>query len=204
MAFSCQVCEKACKTGWYVDRYCSWLSLEKKCHFCFHDTAVAHGTEKLAQEPGGRVIICNTHEVLPEVKDKKRIDSVRTSTQNDVELVATETTFNDNMYLKEHANAKLASKAFFRDIMSGNICIFIPGYFDLFYETRLTVSSISTFMPGVMVVIATHPIDYHVFHRCARQRSNICRRNLLGTCFTIVHCQVLDVALGDFYGMRRC
>ena len=53
---------------------------------------------------------------------------------------------------------------FVDDITQGDICIFLPGYFQLLHETRLSVASISTFMPGVRVVIATLPMYYSVFH----------------------------------------
>lgn len=107
--------------------------------------------------------MCETNETPPEVKHGTKIDSIGTLIQSGIELEEMETT--SRVYLKEQTSANPALKTFIGDITRGNICIFTPGYFDLFHETRIAISSISTFMPGVRVVVATHPMDYHVFHR---------------------------------------
>lgn len=163
--FSKQVCDRTCGTGRYGDWHCNWQSLGGKCRFCFLDIVKARLADKLAREAGGRVIMCETHEPPPDENHMSRADGIGTLTQNDVIMGTLEPTHRDGMYVKELISTNPGLKPFFGDIVRGNICIFIPGYFDLFHETRVTMSSISTFMPGVTMVIATHPMDYHVFNR---------------------------------------
>ena len=141
------------------DWHCNWLSLGATCRFCFHDIAAARRADKIAREEGGRVIMCQTHYVPPEGHD------FGTVINNDLYLRSNEIIPMDYTYLKEEPSSNLAAIPFIGDIKRGDICIFIPGYFEFFHETRIAVSTISTFMPGVRVAIATHPMDYRVFYR---------------------------------------
>lgn len=77
-----------------------------------------------------------------------RIEGIPTGFENEVMV--------DNAHLEE---------PFTGDITQGNICHFIPGFFFFSHETRLAVATILTFMQDVRVVIAIHPMDYHVFYR---------------------------------------
>eukprot|EP00903_Cladosiphon_okamuranus_P015305 g14139.t1 len=51
------------------------------------------------------------------------------------------------------------------DTTRGEMCAFLVGYFEFLPEARVAVSSVSHFMPGMKVGIATHPWDFHVFNR---------------------------------------
>ncbi|CAM9634328.1 unnamed protein product, partial [Scytosiphon promiscuus] len=53
----------------------------------------------------------------------------------------------------------------FVKIVRSDICAFIPGYFKFISETRVSVESIATFMPGMRVVVAVHPSDSHVYRK---------------------------------------
>lgn len=58
-----------------------------------------------------------------------------------------------------------ATMAYSGDITRGEVCAFMPGYFDFLPETRVSVASVLHFMPGMKVGIATNPMDFHVFNR---------------------------------------
>lgn len=94
-----------------------------------------------------------------------RIEGISTRFEHEVTVEKVKSTPVDNAHLEEPPSVKPAGAPFIGDIMHGNICHFIPGYFEFFHETRLAVATILTFMPGVRVVVATHPMDYHVFYR---------------------------------------
>lgn len=51
------------------------------------------------------------------------------------------------------------------DVLRGDMCSFLRGYFEFLAETKVAVSSILRFMPGMRVAIATLPRDYHVYNR---------------------------------------
>lgn len=109
--------------------------------------------------------MCDTHEVPREEQSSTINHSIATIIQNVMEIGATGSTHKDGAFLRHPSNMNPATIPFIGDIIRENICIFIPGYFEFFHEVRIALATISTFMPGVRVVIATHPMDYHVFHR---------------------------------------
>lgn len=160
-----QICDYRCGTGWNIDWHCNWRSLGEKCRFCFNDIMAALRADKIAQKAGGRVIMCETHAFPPEVQDMARRTGIHSLIQNGVEQGFVESSFLDDTFSNEVSTISPKEKEFLGGIKHGNICIFIPGYFEFFHETRLAVDSIYSFMPGVRVVIATHPMDYHVFYR---------------------------------------
>lgn len=57
---------------------------------------------------------------------------------------------------------------FAQDVVRGEMCAFVPGYFMFIAETKVTVQSVLHFMPGMRVVVAVHPSDAHVYGRYAR------------------------------------
>lgn len=108
--------------------------------------------------------MCKTHE--PPAANVAKAEAFRSLIEDGVQLRAVGPTPVVNANPNElSVDVGPASIAFIGDIIRDNICIFIPGYFEFFHETRVGVASIETFMPGVRVAIATHPMDYHVFHR---------------------------------------
>jgi len=102
--------------------------------------------------------MCETHEAPPEVQDIARI-------HYGIEAGTAGTNPVGGAYLKDSTTLNPGAITFIGNITHGNICVYVPGYFEFFHETQLTVNSIFAFMPGVRVVIATHPMDYHVFYR---------------------------------------
>ena len=88
-----------------------------------------------------------------------------TRIQNGVEAGTVGTNPVGSAYLHDLTALHPGAIIFIGNITYSNICIYVPGYFEFFHETQLTVNSIFAFMPGVRVVIATHPMDYHVFYR---------------------------------------
>lgn len=57
-----QVCDHACGTGRYGDYHCNWRNHGLKCRHCFDDLHEALIADKVAQQRGGRVIMCDTYE----------------------------------------------------------------------------------------------------------------------------------------------
>lgn len=100
------------------------------------------------------------------MRETTRTGRTQTSGRSDVMLGDKERSPENSADLKEplcHVN--LATTLFVDNVTHGDICIFLPGYFQFFHETRIAAASISNFMPGVRVVVATHPIYFNVFHR---------------------------------------
>lgn len=112
-----------------------------------------------------------------------RIAGVPTQFQNDVKVGKKLSTSVNGARLEEPPGINPAAAPFVGDIMHGNICLFIPGYFEFFHEARLAVESVLTFMPGVRIVIATHPMDYHVFYRSVQSVYNYIYIYIYGTLF---------------------
>lgn len=137
------------------------------CRFCFNDPLAARLADAIAASRGERVIMCDTHEppvtFLPE-------EMAPAST---TELSSTEAT--DPPYDIESTDAPLVvdeplleddSQIFYTDdIRRGQLCAFLPGYFEFLGESNLTVRSIQHFMPGMRVAVATSTLDFHVYNR---------------------------------------
>lgn len=51
------------------------------------------------------------------------------------------------------------------DLVRGNLCAFVPGYFQFGRETQVSVRSIVHFMPGMRVVVPTHPNHFYAFNK---------------------------------------
>lgn len=54
---------------------------------------------------------------------------------------------------------------FVETMARADMCAFVSGYFKFIAETEVTVLSILTFMPGMKVVVATHPGDFYVYQK---------------------------------------
>lgn len=167
-----QVCDSGCGTPPYGSP-CNWSNLGMKCPFCFHQATTALIAGKITHEARGRLILCDINETFPGEPSMARIADVTPRFQNDGVVGKVNSTPADGTHMGEPPSIKPAEAPFIGDIMHGNICHFIPGYFEFFHEARLAVASILTFMPGVRVVIATHPMDYHVFDRSVQSMYRI-------------------------------
>lgn len=118
--------------------------------------AAARVVDEIAKQNGGRVIMCDTHEP-PQPTDTlaKRLNEITVTTLDEANEVD-----------ERHAlYGDPGVDGFPGGLKRTHICAFIPGYFEFLPETDITVSSIVQFMPGMRIVIATHPMDFHVYNR---------------------------------------
>ena len=110
--------------------------------------------------------MCETHEPPPERNDLERIAGIPNLVQYGEEIESARSNFSDVTDPKEPSpSGDPAVTPFVGNITHGNICVFIPGYFAFFHETKLAVETVLSFMPGVKVVIPTHPMEHHAFRR---------------------------------------
>lgn len=58
-----------------------------------------------------------------------------------------------------------AATEYIGNVTRGEICVFLRGYFEFLPELIASVHSVSDFMPGVRVGIATGHKDFHVLNR---------------------------------------
>ena len=58
-----------------------------------------------------------------------------------------------------------ASIPFHGDVTRGDMCAFIPGYFQFIAETEVSIQSVVHFMPGMRVVVAVHLNDFSVYQK---------------------------------------
>lgn len=56
------MCDQTCGTGRLGDYHCSWRNHGTHCRYCFNDVQLALQADQIAQQSGGRVIMCDTHE----------------------------------------------------------------------------------------------------------------------------------------------
>lgn len=66
---------------------------------------------------------------------------------------------------EKHDDAKFAAIPFNDDVSRGEMCAFIPGYFQFIAETEVTIKSVVHFMPGMRVVVAVHLSDFPVYQK---------------------------------------
>ena len=52
-----------------------------------------------------------------------------------------------------------------KDLVRGEMCAFMTGYFVFLAETEASVRSLQHFMPGVRVRVAVDPVYFSVFNR---------------------------------------
>ena len=58
-----------------------------------------------------------------------------------------------------------ATIPFHDEVVRGELCAFLPGYFQFIAETEVTIRSVVHFMPGMRVVVAVHPTDFPVYQK---------------------------------------
>lgn len=56
------MCDHTCGTGRFGDYNCNWRDHGTDCRYCFNDEQQALKADQIAQQSGGRVIMCDTHE----------------------------------------------------------------------------------------------------------------------------------------------
>ena len=155
------MCDSRCGSGVYGDWHCNWQGLGEKCRSCSLDIAASWRMDTIARESKGKVIMCETHEP-PHDREETELIAGFESLVHGMDRVSAKSS---TTVEEPSPDMDPAATPFIGDITRGNICVFIPGYFDFFHETRLAVDAILNFMPGVRVAIATDPKEYHVFHR---------------------------------------
>lgn len=165
------MCDDRCGSGVYGDLNCNWRGLGPTCRFCFEDAFQAHLADEKAKLNGSRVILCATHEppvaawynsakkesgdVLPGVEG-----GGAATTQSSLPLQLEAVPEAPKVGMPAPATITYSG-----DITRGEVCAFLPGYFEFLPETRVSVSSVLHFMPGMRVGIATNPVDFQVFNR---------------------------------------
>ncbi|CAM9279034.1 unnamed protein product, partial [Ectocarpus sp. 12 AP-2014] len=155
------VCDSRCGTGLYGDFNCDWLGLGLSCRQCFQETSVAQLADSIAKTRGQRVILCATHEPpLSAGSLKSHIEEELGRGGGGGGDANASTTFPLESDRSNHSTA-----VFVGSTTINQMCVFLRGYFDLLAETRLSVSSVLEFMPGMRVAVATHPRDFQVFNR---------------------------------------
>ena len=157
-----KVCDYRCGSGIYGDLHCNWRGFGQTCRFCFHDAFKAHLADEVAKVNGTRVIECATHEppsaIWSDFAQEVQAMDETTATAALEALAASK----QAPTLDAAAGAALP---YIGNITRGEICAFMVGYFEFFSETEISVSSVTHFMPGMRVRIATTPRDFHVFNR---------------------------------------
>ncbi|CAM9163653.1 unnamed protein product, partial [Ectocarpus sp. 8 AP-2014] len=169
------VCDYRCGSGRYGDLHCSWKDLGETCRLCFRQTSAAHVADQVAMTHGARVIMCDTHEPPEPIASFSRNMKEEMGSGNDDD---TGEDPSSSISFKEGKPAVLAAidndadpstTQYIGTTTRGDMCAFLQGYFELLAETRVSVASILNFMPGMRVAIATHPSDFHAFHRALGQ-----------------------------------
>ncbi|CAM9766040.1 unnamed protein product [Scytosiphon promiscuus] len=164
------ICDYRCGSGKYGDFHCNWRGLGERCRFCFDDTAAAYLADGFAKARDSRVIMCATHEP-PEVSGPifEAFSPNQTVTSSgDATLVRMNSSVEGNLEEPRedsHTTIDPSKTVHSGDVLRGEMCAFVRGYYEFLRETEVAVSSILQFMPGMRVGIATLPRDYHVFNR---------------------------------------
>lgn len=139
------------------------------CRFCFRDQLAARVADAIVIPLGQRVVMCETHE--PPVSSRASFSDVtaHNSKGSTVKRVESDMDTNDETsgQVSEIDEAPTdASEIKFTDqITRGQLCIFMPGYFEFLGETSVLTYSVLYFMPGARVMIPTSSLDFHVFNR---------------------------------------
>lgn len=111
--------------------------------------------------------MCDTHEPPVDMREGMTAgDSVEGSSNSAMDLADTPRSIDDSQVGEETASeVDDPQLPYTDDISRGQLCAFVPGYFEYLSETNLTVRSIQRFMPGMKVAIATAALDFHVYNR---------------------------------------
>ncbi|CAN0034630.1 unnamed protein product, partial [Scytosiphon promiscuus] len=164
------ICDYRCGSGKYGDFHCNWRGLGEKCRFCFHDTPAAYLADGYAKARDSRVIMCATHEppaFSEPIFEYSPLDKIVTSSGDPtfVRINSSVEGILEEPHRDDHQKTDPSKTVYSDDIVRGEICAFLRGYFEFLPETEVAVSSILQLMPGMRVGIATLPRDYHVFNR---------------------------------------
>lgn len=152
-----QVCDYRCGSGVFGDLHCNWRGLGRSCRFCFRDAFEARLADEIATANGTRVILCATHEP-PVAISSSSMQEFRGVGRNESSLTLPEAPSDVDIFAE-------AVSTHSGNITRGQMCAFMVGYFEFFPETKVAVSSVVHFMPGMRIGIATNPKDFHVFNR---------------------------------------
>lgn len=158
------MCDYRCGSRVYGDLHCNWRGFGQTCRFCFHDPFEAYLADESAKLKGSRVILCATHEPPVGVWSNSALSSVEVG-----DLGSTKTALDipveGDTKAPDVGMAANASTLYSGDITRGEMCAFMTGYFEFLPETRVAVSSVTHFMAGMKVGIATSFADFHAFNR---------------------------------------
>ncbi|CAB1112818.1 unnamed protein product [Ectocarpus sp. CCAP 1310/34] len=186
---SAQVCDYRCGSGRYGDFNCDWRGLGSTCRLCFNELPAAHLADEFAKAHDGRVVMCNTHEPPPPIGSytNKEEENGHGSADagNGPTLVAPAPHERSNKEIisgNEESQGPSATE-YIGTTTRGQICAFMRGYSRLLPITKVAVSSVLHFMPGMRIGIATHPSDFEEFHRSAA---------ILENCLEEVHKRSVD------------
>lgn len=144
----------------FGDLHCNWRGLGRTCRFCFQDSFGARLADEKAKANGSRVILCATHE--PPVPPHR--DVSLTFEDLAISDVGMDPTSSAEVPLVDEV-ADPTAIVYSGNTTRGQMCAFMPGYFEFLPELRASVASILHFMPGMRIGIATAPPDFHAFNR---------------------------------------
>ncbi|CAM9281830.1 unnamed protein product, partial [Ectocarpus fasciculatus] len=164
------VCDFRCGSGRYGDFNCDWRGLGSTCRLCFHELPAAHLADEFAKAHGGRVIMCNTHEPPPPIgsnTNDKQEESGHGGADagNGPTLAIPPQESNKEVVPGEEESDDPAATEYIGTTARGHMCAFMRGHARLLPMTKVSVSSILDFMPGMRIGIATHPRDLKEFNR---------------------------------------
>ncbi|CAM9650691.1 unnamed protein product, partial [Ectocarpus sp. 12 AP-2014] len=186
------VCDYRCGSGRYGDLHCNWKDLGKTCRLCFRQTSAAYVADQVAMTYGARVIMCDTHEppvpIASFSRNMKEMGSVTDhDTGKDPSSSISSKEGKPEVFAAIDNDADPSTTQYIGTITRGDMCAFLQGYFELLAETRVSVASILDFMPGMRVAIATHPSDFHAFHRALGQLPEVTIRNSTNVKYGALH-----------------
>ncbi|CAM9442866.1 unnamed protein product [Ectocarpus sp. 4 AP-2014] len=169
------VCDYRCGSGRYGNLHCNWKGLGETCRLCFRQTQEAYVADKVAMTFGARVIMCDTHEPPVPIVSFSRNGKEEIGSSSDDNAGEASSSSNSSgedkpemlSTIDNHADPSRTTHI--GTTTRGHMCAFLQGYFELLAETRVSVDSILDFMPGMRVAIATHPRDFHAYHRALGQ-----------------------------------
>eukprot|EP00903_Cladosiphon_okamuranus_P019502 g17934.t1 len=158
------VCDHRCGSGADEILDCNWRDLGRTCRFCFHDPFEAYLADETAKSQGSRAILCATHEPPVAIWSDSALAAVKVGdVSSDLSSLALPVGA-----ITESPGVDIVAQAatsYSGNVTRGEMCAFMTGYFEFLPETRVAVSSVTHFMPGMKVAIATNPVDFHVFNR---------------------------------------
>lgn len=128
--------------------------------------------DKVAITMGSRVIMCDTLQPPPvagemEGKIMEKLKLPRALKEPSAGVERSLATSSGKVDIRKKAPFKwdVSSSEFAPNIMTRQICVFIPGHAGLHYVTEVSVTSINTFMPDVSVVVATYAANFEDYNR---------------------------------------